>query len=857
MIDDELKPFAGPGSTEHFTRARSFDVTHVALDLRFDFDRKSVKGSVATTLAPIGKALREVELDCADTKVSKVIDEKGRTLDWELVDETLTVDLGHAVKAGQPTTFTVHFESRPSRGLYFVGPTKEYPDRPRQIWSQGAMEDNHYWFPCYDSPNEKMTQDVVMTVSEELLAISNGGLVEVKHDAQRKTKRFHWRMEQPHTTYLLTIVVGEFDVVEDAVREIPVIYYIPKGKRDEALPWLKETPRMIEFFEKATGVTYPYAKYGQVIIAEFMWGGMENTTITTLTDTALVDARARLDLEMESLVAHELSHMWYGDLITTKSWEHTWINEGFASYFDPLFFEHWRGKDEFQYRMLGTLKGYLGEASGRYKRPIVTRTFADPMDMFDGHSYAKGALALHALRYELGDELFWRAISHYSNKHAFRSIETEEFKLAVEEATGASLDRFFDQWLKSAGHPEFEVSWSYDKALKLVSVRVKQTQKTDKGTPVFRTPVDIHITTARGTEAFRVNVEKADEELHFPCATRPKLVEFDRDNWIPKTLKFEKKKDELLYEIDKAETVIGRIRACEGLGKLVGDEEAVAALGKKLKSKDYYGVRIAAAEALGAIADDAARDALYSGLSDEKARVRGAVVKALGKIKQPAVAKKLEAVFKQDKSYFVAADCVRAIARIREEDAFEFLVEALKRESHRDVIRGAVFGAWAELKDTRAFKHLRAWAESGKPQPARTAAIGALGSLARELEKSRDRDKVRNDLVELLRHENHRIQGAAIHALGELHDASVIGALEKLKEHSPLAGIRGAARRAIEKIREESGKKAPLGKLEKELGTLRDENKDLKRRLDSLERKLGELPGAHKKKTGRKRATRR
>lgn len=848
MIDEELKPFAGPGSTEHFTRPRSFDVTHVGLDLRFDFDRKAVKGTAATTLAPIGKALRHVELDCADTKVSKVVDDKGRALVWELTDETLTVDLGRSVKAEQPTTFTVHFESRPTRGLYFIGPTKEYPDTPRQIWTQGAMEDNHYWFPCYDSPNEKMTQDVVMTVPEELLAISNGGLVETKHDEKRKTKRYHWRMEQPHTTYLLTIVVGDFDVVEDAVRDIPVVYYIPKGKRDEAMPWLKDTPKMIEFFEKATGVKYPYAKYGQVIIAEFMFGGMENTTITTLTDAALVDERARLDVELEGLVAHELAHMWYGDLITTKSWEHTWINEGFASYFDPLYFEHWRGKDEFQWQMLGALKGYLGEATGRYKRPIVTRTFADPFDMFDGHSYAKGALALHALRYELGDELFWRAIAHYSNKHAFRSVETDEFKLAVEEATGASLDRFFDQWLKGAGHPEFEVSWSHDKVRKLVSVRIKQTQKTDKETPVFRTPVDIHITTARGTEAFRVNIEKPDEEFHFPSAARPKLVEFDRDNWIPKTLKFEKKKDELLYEIEKAETVIGRIRACEGLGKLVGDDEAVAALGKKLTSKDHYGVRIAAAEALGSIADDAARDALYPGLSDEKARVRRAVVTALSKLKQPAVAKKLETVFRRDKSYFVAADAVRAIAKIRDEGAFDFLVEALKRESHRDVIRGAVFSAWVDMKDTRALKHLRTWAAPGKPKPVRTAALGALGRLGRDLEKGRERDKVRNDLVELLHHESHRIRGAAVDALGELHDAAVIGELEKLKEHDPQARIRVVARRAIERIREESGKKAQLGKLEKELGTLRDENKDLKRRIESLERKLGEVGGGKQKR---------
>ena len=224
MDQEEKKSFTDARSKEHFTRPRSFDVKHVALDLRFDFDTKTVKGTVTTTLAPIGRPLREVELDCADTRVAKVFDEKKRELGWELVDETLTVDLGRSVKAGQDVSFTIRYEARPTRGLYFVGPTKEYPKTPQQIWTQGAMEDNHYWFPCYDSPNEKMTQDVVMTVPERYMAISNGGLVDVKHDTKRKTKRYHWRQEQPHATYLLTIVVGEFDVFEDKLRDIPVVY---------------------------------------------------------------------------------------------------------------------------------------------------------------------------------------------------------------------------------------------------------------------------------------------------------------------------------------------------------------------------------------------------------------------------------------------------------------------------------------------------------------------------------------------------------------------------------------------------------------------------------------------------------
>jgi aminopeptidase N len=851
--EKETKSFTDARSKEHFTRPRSYDVKHIELDLRFDFGKKTVKGTATTTITPVGRALREVELDCADTKITKVVDNKKRELAWELVDETLTVDLGRSVKPGQEVAFTIRYKARPTRGLYFVGPTKEYPNTPRQIWTQGAMEDNHHWFPCYDSPNTKMTQDVIMTVPDKYLAISNGGLVDVKHDTKRRTKRYHWCQEQPHVTYLLTIVVGEFDVVEDRHKDIPVIYYIPKGRRDEAMRWLADTPKMIAFFEKATGYDFPYAKYGQVVIADFMYGGMENTTITTLTDMALVDKRARLDVEGESLVAHELAHMWYGDLITTKNWEHTWINEGFATYFDPLYFEHWRGTDEFQYKMLLALKAYLGEASGRYRRPIVTRTYTDAYDMFDGHSYAKGALVLHALRYELGDELFWRGIAHYTHKHAFRSIETEEFKLALEEETGASLDRFFDQWLKRAGHPDFEVSWSYDKPLKLATVRVKQTQKTDGDTPVFRTPVDIHITTAGATNTYRVDIEKNDEEFHFPTPTRPKMVEFDHSNWIPKTLKFEKKKDELLYQLEKSATIIGRIRACESLGKIMDDDKVVDALGKKLRSNDYYGVRIAAAGALGSIAGDAARDALLKGLTDKKSKVRRAVVAALGNVKQEAVAKRLASVFRTDKSYFVAAAAVRSIAKIREEKAYDFLIRALKVDTWHDLVRSAVFDAFVEVKDTRGISEVRKWAAAGKPLPVRTAAIRALGKLGRELEKAADRDRVRRELIELLRHDHFRVRRAAVDGLIGLADEVAIPEIEKRAESDREAHVRSSARRAATKIREETGKQARIGKLEKELGTLRDENKELKRRLDTLERKISKAPSGSKKKKPRRR----
>ena len=326
-----------------------------------------------------------------------------------------------------------------------------YPERPLAIWTQGEAEDTHYWLPCYDYPNERATSEMIITVEKPLFVVSNGALVETTKNAG-DTTTYHWKMDVPHVSYLISLAVGDFSVYHDKVGDLPLDYYVAKDV-DEATArrFMGKTPQMIRFFGESTGQPYPYVKYAQTCLPEF-GGGMENISATSMTDNALRDEIAALEGDADGLVAHELAHQWFGDLLTCKDWSHIWLNEGFASYFDPLFAEHDRGEDTFRLEMDGALQGYLGNDRA-YRRPIVETRYESSMQMFDGMTYAKGACVLHALRGLLGDEVWWKGLRAYVAAHKSQVVDTDDFRKSMEAASGKDLKWFFDQWVHKAGHP--------------------------------------------------------------------------------------------------------------------------------------------------------------------------------------------------------------------------------------------------------------------------------------------------------------------------------------------------------------------------------------------------------------------
>jgi aminopeptidase N len=599
---------------------------------------------------------------------------------------------------------------------------------------------------------------------------------------------------------------------------------------------------MMAFFSEMTGQKYPYPKYAQVVIEDFMWGGMENTSMTTLVETTLHDERARPNYYTESLLAHELAHQWFGDYVTMKAWPHLWLSEGFASYFDPLWFEHRFGKEEFQMHMLLEAEGYHAEDAGSYRRPIVTTKFLSPDDMFDAHSYNKGACVLHMLRYVLGDALWWKAIRHYVRKHAAQVVETNDFKVAIEESTGKSLDWFFSEWLYKGGHPEFEVSWSYDDAAKLVAVTVKQKQEVKDVTPLFRMPVEILV--ANGKESRREKVEVHDKEhvFHVPFKVKPDLVLFDPENWILKKLTFEKGRDELLHQLAEGPTIAARIQACEGLGKILSDDKVVEGLRKALAKDKFWGVQRAAAKALGEIGTPGAKAVLLKeGVGHKEARARRAAVEALGKFREDDEAfRALSKVFTQDPKYYVAASAAQALAATKHPRARDTIVKGMDRPSHAHIITRLSLSGLASLRDAKAIPVCETYARRGNFMFVRMAAIDALGRIGDALEVTRP--EIREFLTPLLRDSHMHVKNATCTAFATIGDAGAIVELQKVAQHDIMGMTQRAARRAIRRIRDRQADAAKKHEFAADLDKLKDEGLKLQQRVAKLESQLQAHP---------------
>ena len=828
------KVFASESAPEHYPRDRTFHLRHVRLDVALDLQEAEVRGTASLTLSPLNDGLREIELDAERMHVRKVTDGDGKALVFEYGGDKLKVRLGRAFKAGAEFGLRIAYDARPKKGMFFVRPTKAYPKHPWMVWTQGEQEDNRAWFPSYDAPNQKMTSEVVVTVTEKHYAVSNGRLLKERHDARRRTRTYHWLQEVPHSNYLITIVSGEFDRVEQPWDGVPLQYLVPKGQGPKVKDTFRYLPSMMAFFSKATGLKYPYPKYAQAVVQDFTFGGMENTSLTVLIDVCLVDAMTRPDYRPESLFAHELAHQWFGDWITTKSWGHLWLNEGFASYFDPLWFEAEFGREEFQLRMQQEADVYLEEDAKSYRRPIVTHKAEDVEDMLDAHTYEKAACVLHMMRFVLGDELWWKAIRHYVKRHAIGNVETTDLKEAIEEATGRNLDKFFDQWFFKAGHPEFEVSWKHDEKSRLVALTVKQKQEVKDLTPLFSTPVEVELHAKGKARRERIEVSRPEQTFFMASAAKPDAVLFDPENWILKKLTFEKSKEELLFQLQNADRIIPRIQACEGLGKILQDDDVIEALRRAMTKDAFFAVRRAGARALGEIRTEAAKAALMAGLKDKDSRVRRAVYEALGKFREDEEAfTVLLKAWREEAMYYAASTAALAMGATRHPKAFEEIVKGLDRPSHADTITRNGLGALVDLRDAKAIEVFRKYTRAGQPEFVRQAAVIALGRLGDLLEDKRD--EIRDLLVPLLRDDNFRTKVGAISGLAAMGDPKAIPELEKVREQDVLGAVRRQARRAIGQIQDKVAQRAKKVEQQEELDKLKEENKDLKGRVAKLE----------------------
>jgi len=671
---------------------------------------------------------------------------------------------------------------------------------------------------------------VIATVPERMTVLSNGRLVKKTRNRSRKTVTWHWKQAIPHVSYLVTLVAGEYEAIRYRWRKVPMTVYAPPGQAADAKRACGKTPRMMAFFSRVTGEPYPYEKYDQVFVQDFIFGGMENTTATTLTDTALLDRRCFLDNSMDSLVAHELAHQWFGDLLTCRDWSHAWLNEGFATYFDALFKEHDLGRDEYLQNILNLRDIYLAEDGGHYRRSIVCKTYRDPVELFDRHLYEKGALTLHMLRNLLGDDLWWRSLRRYVRTHRTGSVETVDLRRAIEAETGRNLEYFFDQWVFRAGHPELKATFAWDEKRKVATVSVKQTQSPDDDTPVFRMPLTVSFAMGGRGEDPELNVTLSGREHSFEkkLPKRPRFVRFDPGYRILKTLDFTPPRDMLIAQLAGDDDLPGRVHAATCLGK-DGSPEAVAALGKVLhREAEFWGVRAAAAAALGKAATAGSRDHLLRGLKAMHPKARRAAVAALGEWRgdRRVDAALLGLVADGDASCVVEAEAARALGRTKAEKAFEALALAFDtRDSWNEVVRGGVMAGLAALQDPRGVPMAREAARNGRPNNLRAQGVLALGRLA-EVQGAPKAEIV----DELVRHVDDwwlRVKLVACSSLAELKETKALAALAKAS--GDLDGrVKRSAMEASKKIREGRDRGDEVRNLRNELEKLRDEFRKLR-----------------------------
>jgi aminopeptidase N len=808
-----------PGDTPHYAPDSRYRARHLRLELAVDPGRKRIEGTATYTLRPApfaGPEPPEVELDAVDMDILEVSPARS----WSYDEARLRIQ---PESAAGDVTLTIRYAAEPAKGMYFLEPDEGYPARPRQVWTQGQAEDTRYWIPSFDFPNQKLTTELIAQVPGHLTVISNGQLV------SREDGRWHFKQDVPHPAYLMTFVAGEFSLIEDRWGDVPVQYFVQPGREEDAKRAFGNTPAMMDFFSKATGVPYPYAKYAQVAVADFIYGGMENTSATTQTARTLHDERAHIDFSSDPLVSHELAHQWFGDLVTCRDWGHAWLNESFATYCEALWREHHLGRDEFLYDLHGLLQSYLGEARERYQRPIATNVYRDPSDVFDRHLYEKGGMVLHMLRCHLGDEAWWASIKHYLEQHRGRNVVTADLQRAIEDVSGRNLEGFFQQWVFSPGHPQLKVRWNWDAKAKLASLSVRQAQDTKRGTPLYALDFDLELDGR--TVPAHMDTEERTFAVHLEH--EPKHIRFaPGGQLVLSTAEFDYPAGMLRRQLANDEDVLLRVAAAKALGKKA-DRQSVSALATALRSDAFWGVQAQVAKALADAKTVAAKQALLTNMDLPHPKARRGVLEALGDFHEPDVAEALrEKAQRGDASCYVEAEAFRSLGKTRQERGYDTLLAGLQRESHNDVIRQAVFDGLKELRDDRAVDLALDWMRYGRPDLVRASAVRALEKLGEE--DSRVDDALR-DLLDDQRIASRPARAAAVTVLRRRLKAEAIGPLERVAERDVDERIRRSAREAAQALRAGQDREDELRQLRERVDALVEENRKLRDRVDKLE----------------------
>ena len=692
--------------------------------MRFDWARRAVVGSTTLRIAatPGSGVLRQITLDAVGMRILRVM-HRDRPLGFSHDGPVLRVTLAEPLARDALTEVSIDYETvRPARGVYFI-------DRRRVVWAQGFAEDTRYWVPTVDRLYDKATWEFFIRTPAKERALSNGRLVSSRRLADGDVE-WHWRLEQPASTYLMSVVAGDYVVLRDRWRDVSLGYWTYRDSIEATWRGFARTPRAIEFFSQWTGLHYPWSKYDQVVAPDFVFGGMENVTAVTMSDDAILHpAWAEPQSNADALVAHELAHMWFGDYVTMRHWDDAWLSEGFAVFMAALFVERAHGQAAGAMRRRDAHEATIA-ADRRNRRPLVYGRWAtDPAEVyFSGHIYPRGASVLWMLRRSLGDSTLRAGLGQFLRAHPYASVTSADLRRALEQVSGRDLSRFFAQWVYGAGVPAFRVGWAFDSTRSEVALTAVQVQPRDSLTGLFDADVDVEVHTDSGVVRQVVAVRGETTAVTIPVPAPPRSLRWDVGDWLLDVADFPRPTAMLVWQLEHDEDVIGRVEAIDALASRVeNDPDALAALERAADDDSLWMVRArAVARVAGIIARDSARAIALKATRDSDPRVREAAALALARaIGDADAVARLRSLAQGDRSWWVRGAAMRALAGADSAVALEVARDMLRREEWRDLPRVAALDALGRIKSPESRALIIEQLDEGARQ-GRVAAINAL-----------------------------------------------------------------------------------------------------------------------------------
>lgn len=736
-------------------RIRTYDVQHIKLEISVDPEAKTVSGLVYTSIVPIENGFSEFEVDAAgmtiesvwlDPKGSMTISYDGNTkrkgyyytdLKFTYDKKKVKVTLDKAYSEKDTLHYVIaYMTTDPEKGLYFITPTETFPNKRYEVWSQGEGEDNRYWFPCYDYPNDMATTEMYVTVSSRYQTISNG-VLKNKFDKLNYTT-WHWANDKPHVSYLVMLGIGNWDTISTSWDGIPVISYVPPGRKSWGENSYRQTADIMKFFSEYIGFRYPWGEFRQVAVQDFIYGGMENTGAVVLFEGSVYDEKTEPDYSATGLVAHELAHQWWGDVVTCKNWNEMWLNESFATYFQCLYKEHQLGKDEFDYNIFSNGNNAI-KADSTSRKPIYIR------DGLTTNTYDKGSVVLNMLRNMIGDDKFRKTMNLYITKNQFKPVVTKDLVDALHTAIDdplldqmpANLSWFFEEWIYKAGQPEFKADYTYNEDIKELTLNAVQVQNTDSSS-VFKTPVPVEIFTEAGKQNLSMETSAEIKTYVLKLDSKPLNVNFNKGNKVLCKLYFSKPKADWLYQLNNSADAIDRLTALNGLKDFINDEDVIEALRTTMRNDTFWGVRNEAVKVIANSKNKSVTEIFMKYMIDESdSRVRRTYLLNIKNILNYHPEEKeniavlqyfLTNLIAGETSYYAAADAVTALSDILDSDKiYDAVIPYLEMDSHVDIIRRNVLTALARSKDPRAKDVFLKYGKIGSTARVRNIAITGLG----------------------------------------------------------------------------------------------------------------------------------